>query len=70
MSKPQQEEIRRSDRTPVTQDSYEEQAEAQPGEEKGRGRVPPDNQPGHHPEKEQDKPEALGGAGHGRKQKD
>jgi hypothetical protein len=59
MTKPQQPEVRRSERGESDQDgrrlSREERSET-PNEGR-RGPVPPDNQPGHHPEHEQDKPE-------------
>ena len=59
MTKPQQPEIRRSERGETDQDgrrqSREEKSTAETG---GRGGpVPPDNEPGHHLEREQDKPE-------------
>lgn len=55
MAKPQQPEIRRSGRTDLDPDSV--QGNRGPSDEKGNtGKVPPENQPGHHPEKEQDKP--------------
>lgn len=58
MSKPQQPEIRRSERGDVDQGG---QHQSEIGKDqkvvKGNtGKVPPENRPGHHPEKEQDKP--------------
>ena len=60
MTKPQQPEIRRSERGETDQDgrrqSREERSDTSTG---GRsGPVPPENQPGHHPEHEQDKPDS------------
>jgi hypothetical protein len=57
MSKPQQPEIARNRRSPADQDSFELKAQetGQPSDQ-GQGRVPEANRPGHHPEKEQDKP--------------
>ncbi len=68
MSKPQQPELHRSRRTPADHDSREDPDLASEGEQPGGStpRVPKDNRPGHHPEREQDKPEELGGAGHGK----
>ena len=56
---PQQPELRRSGRGEATQDGRKEMQETRDDRaSKGRtGRVPPENQPGHHPEQEQDKPE-------------
>lgn len=59
MGTPQQPELRRSGHTPVVQDHAAEKAPASPKAPAGRrrtGSVPPENQPGHHPETEQDKP--------------
>jgi hypothetical protein len=57
MSNPQQPEIRRSGRGEVVQDAVKTR-NGGPTDESGRtGPVPPDNQPGHHPDVEQDKPE-------------
>lgn len=60
MSKPQQPEIGRSRRTP-SQDPDSAATVIQgsrPVEDDGpRGPVPPDNQPGHHPTREQDRPD-------------
>ena len=55
MSTPQQPEIRRSGRTPVVPDYTNDVDD--PLDEKGNaGRVPEANEPGHHPQVEQDKP--------------
>jgi hypothetical protein len=59
MTKPQQSEIRRSERGETDQDGRRIDRE-QRSETPNAGRsapVPPDNQPGHHPEHEQDKPD-------------
>lgn len=71
MGRPQQPEINRSGRTPVDPDFVAESDPATaPLDEKGRtGPVPPSNRPRAHPEKDQDRPRALGGAGHGRGKK-
>ena len=58
MSEPQQPELRRSNRGDVTQEGRRETREGD-DERTTRGRagpVPPENQPGHHPDNEQDKP--------------
>ena len=60
MSKPQQPEIGRSRRTPSQDpDSAAAVLEGSPRltDEGPGGPVPPENQPGHHPAKEQDKPD-------------
>jgi hypothetical protein len=59
MSSPQQPELRRSGRGDVTQEGRREarEAEEQPASGGRTGPVPPDNQPGHRPEHDQDKPE-------------
>jgi hypothetical protein len=67
MPNPQQPELRRSEYTDADQDAWDLKAE-EPRSGKGTGGpqpVPEDNQPGHHPDHEQDKPVDLGGAGHG-----
>ena len=53
MSNPQQPEIRRSERGEIVQDA----AQARTGQKGRTGPVPEDNQPGHHPEHEQDQPD-------------
>ena len=60
MPKPQQPEIRRSERGAVDDSSVTEALTARevPGTSGAPGAVPEDNQPGHHPEQEQDKPVA------------
>ena len=59
MSRPQQPEIARSGRTDVDPDHVGEALEgARSPRSKGKtGPVPPENQPGHHPPEEQDKPD-------------
>jgi hypothetical protein len=63
MSSPQQPELRRSGRGDVTQEGRRETREGEDAPQRGgrTGPVPPDNQPGHHPEHEQDKPEPPAG---------
>jgi hypothetical protein len=60
MSNPQQPELARSRKTPA-QDPDSAAAviegQSQPGADAPRGPVPPENQPGHHPAEEQDKPD-------------
>jgi hypothetical protein len=67
MTRPQQPEIERSGRTPVDEDAVQGTDHPRPDRvaDPPRGPVPEANRPGHHPDREQDKPEALGGAGHG-----
>jgi hypothetical protein len=63
MSNPQQPEIRRSGRGETDQEGRRQTRE-QESFTKRRGRsgpVPADNEPGHHPDHEQDKPEAPAG---------
>ncbi len=70
MTKPQQPELGRSDRTPLNQGAEVDTGDnSDPGESGHQGRIPEDNRPGHHPEREQDKPVQLGGAGHGTNKK-
>ena len=60
MSNPQQPELARSRKTPAQdQDAVAGVLEGrrEVGDEGARGPVPPDNQPGHHPAKEQDQPD-------------
>jgi len=60
MSNPQQPELARSRKTPAQdQDALAAVIAGQsvPGADEPRGPVPPDNQPGHHPVEEQDKPD-------------
>jgi hypothetical protein len=60
MSNPQQPELARSRKTPAQDpDSVAGvvEGERQPGADAPRGPVPPDNQAGHHPAEEQDKPD-------------
>ncbi|HVL32686.1 MAG TPA: hypothetical protein VM600_03795 [Actinomycetota bacterium] len=63
--RPQQQEINRSGHTPVDPDHREEVAANGLPDPKTKGDVPPENRPGHHPDKEQDQPQEMGGAGHG-----
>jgi len=62
MANPQQPELRRSGHTPVDQGHAEEIADSGRGTRAGRrsgrdaAQVPPENEPGHHPPVEQDKP--------------
>lgn len=57
MTSPQQPELRRSGLGSTEQDAAELRAGDHPAEgAEGLGPVPDDNQPGHHPEQEQDKP--------------
>ncbi len=57
MSTPQQPELHRSGHTPADPDHAQELADPT-GEAGGRsGRVPEANRPGHHPDREQDKPD-------------
>lgn len=58
MSQPQQREIARSERGEIDPQARKVTREAEKqGREGGKqGKVPPENQPGHHPEHEQDKP--------------
>src|SRR5215210_7561420 len=61
MANPQQPELARSRRTPALDPDATEavlSAEGAPVEDRARGPVPVDNQPGHHPAAEQDKPDA------------
>lgn len=60
MSNPQQPELARSRKTPaLDQDAVSAVIDGQrdPGADAPRGPVPPENQPGHHPAEEQDKPD-------------
>ena len=60
MSNPQQPELARSRKTPAQdQDAVAAVIDGQgvPGADEPRGPVPTDNQPGHHPAEEQDKPD-------------
>ena len=64
MTKPQQPELRRSDRGQTDQREWARHEEAR-GRRRETGRsgpVPEENRPGHHPDDEQDKPEAPRGA--------
>ncbi len=59
MTKPQQPELRRSDRGQTDQQEWARREEArQRRRERGpTGPVPEENQPGHHPDEEQDRPQ-------------
>jgi hypothetical protein len=57
MPKPQQPELRRSGGAATDDDSAKANVDDVPPTSGGLGPVPPDNQAGHHPEHEQDKPE-------------
>jgi hypothetical protein len=62
MANPQQPELARSRRTPALDPDATEavlSAEGTPTVDRPRGPVPVDNQPGHHPPVEQDKPDAA-----------
>lgn len=56
MSTPQQPEIQRSGRGASDPKSAKGHVEGPLEDEGSAGPVPPENQPGHHPEHEQDKP--------------
>ena len=56
MTKPQQPELRRSGLGSTDQDSAKINADEDLGTATGSGPVPEANQPGHHPDVEQDKP--------------
>ncbi|MFP3906152.1 MAG: hypothetical protein ACLFRV_08295 [Acidimicrobiales bacterium] len=69
MGRPQEPELQRSGNTPLDPDHMQTEVSTQPTaprDEPGSGPVPAENQPGHHPDDEQDKPdldefaEALG----------
>lgn len=77
MGRPQQPELNRSGNTPLQPDSIESELEARkqkrPGEgDDAGGPVPEENRPGHHPDRDQDKPdpddfvEQFGGGASGR----
>lgn len=58
MSKPQQQELARSQHTPLDPTERARQSErAAPGSEDSPDAVPEENEAGHHPEEEQDKPD-------------
>jgi hypothetical protein len=56
MSTPQQPELHRSGRGASDPKSAKANLDGPGAEEGDAGPVPPDNQPGHHPDEEQDKP--------------
>ena len=57
--KPQQPELRRSERGGVDREHWKRSQEpkGRPKEEGTGGPVPEENRPGHHPDREQDKPD-------------
>lgn len=67
MTKPQQQELARSGRAATDPSSRSKReamiAETLPPGEGGVDRTPEENRPGHRPERDQDKPEVVGGAG-------
>ncbi len=65
MSKPQQPELHRSGRGATDPHSAKAKISAPGSEEGDAGPVPEDNQPGHRPAHEQDKPEGPPGAAEG-----
>jgi hypothetical protein len=57
MPKPQQPELARSGKGSTDQDSAKIKADSvMPVDAQPVGKIPEENQPGHHPDKEQDKP--------------
>jgi hypothetical protein len=65
MPNPQDPGLRRSEKDAAVQDAWVNDATGGQAESGATGPVPEDNRPGHHPDREQDKPTQLGGAGHG-----
>ena len=63
MSKPQQPELHRSGRGATDPHSAKANVDSPAPEEGNAGPVPADNEPGHRPEHDQDKPEGPPGAG-------
>ena len=63
MSTPQQPELHRSGKGATDPKSAKAHVDDPGSEEGNAGPVPPENQPGHHPEHEQDKPEGPPGSG-------
>lgn len=57
MPNPQQPELRRRALGATVDDSAKSKADASLADQGGTGPVPEDNQPGHHPDDEQDKPD-------------
>lgn len=60
MARPQSEHLQRSGNTPIDPDHIATEVETQPHaprDEPGGGPIPPENQPGHHPAQDQDKPD-------------
>jgi hypothetical protein len=64
MTTPQQPELRRSGRGATDPASAKSNAEKVQPNSTIAGPVPPDNQPGHHPDHEQDKPQGPPGSDH------
>jgi hypothetical protein len=56
MTNPQQPEIRRSGRGEIVQDAVKTRRAGPTDDDGEPGTVPEENQPGHHPEVDQDKP--------------
>jgi hypothetical protein len=65
MSTPQQPELHRSGQGATDPKSAKANTSTPPAEQGDAGPVPPDNQPGHHPEHDQDKPEGPPAADEG-----
>jgi hypothetical protein len=65
MPNPQDPGLRRSEKDAAVQDAWVNDTGGPAGDRGPTGAVPEANRPGHHPEREQDKPVELGGAGHG-----
>jgi hypothetical protein len=63
MSTPQQPELHRSGKGATDPKSAKGHVDGPGSEDGNAGPVPPENQPGHHPEHEQDKPEGPPGSG-------
>jgi hypothetical protein len=59
MSRPQSNEIRRSQRGRLEQESWrrKQEAEGRPKDKDKATPVPEENRPGHHPDREEDRPE-------------
>ncbi len=60
MSTPQQPELHRSGKGAADPKSAKGHVDSPAADQGDAGPVPPDNRPGHHPEKEQDKPDLPG----------
>ena len=57
MTKPQQPELRRSERGATDDDSAKVKADEAASKGADKGWIPPDNRPGHRPEHDPDKPD-------------